>query len=152
MTIDTALEKGLVVRGKSLDSIYSETTDGTDQTPLAWNPEPDNPLRDWLGGGNRFWAVSTGQVRLTILGHEAVKVPMDLLEAVKEDGASRVWRQGGYSFTVGKHEGQIQTGLIGMPEGGNAVEAWTQEVTRVGIGATFDDAVEDVFNTSLDAS
>lgn len=152
MNIDTALNQGLVVRGDSLESIYSETRDGTDQTPLAWTPEPDNPLRDWLDGGNRFWAVSAGQVRLTLIGHEAVKVPMDLLEGVKEDGESRVWEQGGYTFTVAKHEGQIKTGLIGMPEGGNAVEAWTQEVTRVGVGATFDDAVDDVFDTSIDAS
>jgi hypothetical protein len=152
MTIDTALNQGLVVRGKSLESIYSETTDGTDQTPLVWTPEPDHPLHDWLTDGNRFWAVSAGQVRLTILGHEAVKVPMDLLEAIKVDGESRVWEQGGYTFSVAMHEGQIKTGLIGMPEDGNAVEAWTQEVTRVGLGATFDAAAKDAFDTSFDAS
>ena len=45
-----------------------------------------------------------------------------------------------------------EVGAAILEEGGNAVEAWTQEVTRVGVGATFDDAVDDVFDTSIDAS
>ena len=145
MNIDKALEAGLVVRGDALDHIYSETKDGEDQTPLVWTAPPDNPLHDWLNEGNHFWAIQAGQVRLTAIGYERVKVPPDLLEAIKADGEARVWSQGGYTFSVGRHEGQIKTGLIGMPAGGNAIEAWTQEVTKVGNGNTFLDAVDDAF-------
>ena len=146
MDIITALDAGLVVRGGPSDDIYSETVDGSDRTPLAWTPPDDHPLQGWLARGNRFWAVKGGQVRLTLIGHEPVRVPKDLLQAVKEDGGTRFWEQGGYTFAVTQHEDQIKTALIGMPEGGNAVEAWTQEVNRVGIGNTFEDAVADAFD------
>jgi hypothetical protein len=144
--ITRLLASGNIIRANGFD-IFAEQ-DSERVADLDWRPDKGSVLYHWLRGGNCLWAIQSGStVRASIMGMERVRVPKDLLEGVKEDGESRVWVQGGYTFSVTRDEdGRLYTALLGLPSGGSASQAWNQEVTKVGTGDTFLEAVDDVFN------